>query len=282
MYFAGVDIGSTMSKIVILGDDVVASIVGPTGAEHRRLANEVMKNVLEKANLSFEQIAYVIATGYGRVNVPFADKQVTEISCHAKGIGGLFPQAKTVIDIGGQDCKAIKLAGGNVVDFIMNDKCAAGTGRFLEVMAEALDIKLKDMGELSLRSNSKVNISNTCTIFAEQEVISNLADGIPVEDILAGIHYAVATRIHAMAQRIKIEREVAITGGGAKNVGLIKAIEDRLGYSSLVPQEPLLTGALGAAILGKEIVQKANNSGAPIQIKERRLEEVTFFDQHAS
>ena len=147
-YFAGVDIGSTMSKVAIMDEAVMASVIGPTGPEHRRLANKVMEEALAKLNLSFDDITYVVATGYGRINVPFADKQITEISCHARGVASLLPTARTVIDIGGQDCKGIKLSNGKAVDFVMNDKCAAGTGRFLEVIAEALGVKLEDMGRL--------------------------------------------------------------------------------------------------------------------------------------
>ncbi|MBU3932284.1 MAG: 2-hydroxyglutaryl-CoA dehydratase, partial [Proteobacteria bacterium] len=143
MYFAGIDIGSTMTKIVIMDDEINSQVIGPTGAEHRHLANKVMEEALSKAGIAFDELTYVVATGYGRINVPFADKQITEITCHAKGVSSIFPSARTVIDIGGQDAKGIKIAGGKVVNFVMNDKCAAGTGRFLEVIADALGLKLK-------------------------------------------------------------------------------------------------------------------------------------------
>ncbi len=276
-YFAGVDIGSTMTKVVIMNEATLASVVGPTGPEHRKLANRVMEEALAKANLSFDDIAYVVATGYGRINVPFADKQITEISCHARGVSSLLPTARTVIDIGGQDCKGIKLNNGRTVDFVMNDKCAAGTGRFLEVIAEGLGVKLEDIGELSLAAKNAVNISSTCTVFAEQEVVSQLANGVPIEDLLAGLHEAIASRIYGMANRLKIERDVAVTGGGAKNVGLVKALEAKLGYSVLIPLEPLLTGAIGAALLGKDITQQATKSGLPLVRAERHLHEATFL-----
>ena len=279
-YFAGIDIGSTMTKVVIMNEVMLASVIGPTGPEHRKLANRVMGEALAKANLPFEAITYVVATGYGRINVPFADKQITEISCHARGVGYLLPEVRTVIDIGGQDCKGIKLNdNGQAVDFVMNDKCAAGTGRFLEVTAEELDVRLENMGRLSLEAKNKVEISSTCTVFAAQEVVAKLSAGVPLPDIIAGLHEAIATRIHSMVRRLKIEREVALTGGGAKNIGLVKALEAKLGFPALVPTEPLLTGAIGAALLGRDIVKQAAESGTPLPRSERRLQEVTLFTQ---
>ena len=276
-YFAGVDIGSTMTKVVIMNRAILASVIGPTGPEHRKLANRVMEEALTRASLSFDDITYVVATGYGRINVPFADKQITEISCHARGVSYLLPEVRTVIDIGGQDCKGIKLSNGRVVDFVMNDRCAAGTGRFLEVTAEGLGVKLDDMGRLSLGAKNKVEIGSTCTVFAAQEVVSKLSEGVPLPDIIAGLHEAIATRIYGMVRRLKIEREVALTGGGAKNIGLVRALEAKLGYPVLVPPEPLLTGAIGAALLGKDIVKKAAESGVPLPRSERRLTEATLF-----
>lgn len=277
MYFAGIDIGSTMTKIVIMDDEINSQVIGPTGAEHRHLANKVMEEALSKAGIAFDELTYVVATGYGRINVPFADKQITEITCHAKGVSSIFPSARTVIDIGGQDAKGIKIAGGKVVNFVMNDKCAAGTGRFLEVIADALGLKLKDMGELSLQSKEKVRISSTCTIFAEQEIVSKIADGVPIEDILAGLHEAIASRVFHMAEKMKIEKDVAMTGGVAKNVGMVKALEDQLGFPVLIAREPLLTGAIGAAILGKELVIKALEKGEAIEKGARLLKAASFF-----
>jgi predicted CoA-substrate-specific enzyme activase len=276
-YFAGVDIGSTMTKVVIMDDAVLASVIGPTGPEHRKLANRVMEEALKKAKLPFEEITYVVATGYGRINVPFADRQITEISCHAKGLSSIFPEARTVIDIGGQDSKGIKLKDGRAVDFVMNDKCAAGTGRFLEVAAEELGVKLEDMGKLSLEAKKVERISNTCTVFAAQEVVTKLSEGAALADIIAGLHEAIATRVYGMLRRLKIEREVALTGGGAKNIGLVKALEAKLGFAVLVPPEPLLTGAIGAALLGRDIVKEAEEKGITLTKAERRLTEATLF-----
>ena len=276
-YYAGVDIGSTMTKVAIMGETLKASVIGPTGPEHRKLAGLVMEQALAEANLAFEDLGYVVATGYGRINVPFADKQITEISCHARGVSHHLPAARTVIDIGGQDSKAIKLREGRVVDFVMNDKCAAGTGRYLEVIAEGLGVKQEEMGELSLTAKTEVAIGNTCTVFAEREVVTKLAEGVPVADLLAGVHRAIAARIYSMAARLKIEPEIVITGGGAKNIGLVKVLEERFGYPALIPPEPLLTGAIGAALMGRDMAAKAAADGVPLERCCHSLQEVTFF-----
>jgi len=277
-YFAGIDVGSTMTKAVILNGGIIASIIGPTGPEHRRLANQVMEAALKKADISFQSITYIVSTGYGRINVPFADKQFTEITCHAKGIASLFPKAKTIIDIGGQDVKGIKIDGnGKILDFAMNDKCAAGTGRFIEVIADTLGVPLDKVGGLSLQSKNPAKISNICTIWAQQEVAASLAEGVPIFDLLAGIHQSLADRIIRMVNRLKVEEAVIVTGGGGKNKGLLKALSKQLGYQILVPEEPLITGALGAALLGKEIVEKANQNHSLLETKERILGEIKIL-----
>lgn len=277
-YFAGLDIGSTMTKAVIIGNEAsITTLVGRTGPEHRKLANKVMEEALLKAGLSFEQLSYVVATGYGRINVPFADKQVTEITCHAKGLASLLPDVRTVIDIGGQDTKGIKIKDGKVLNFVMNDKCAAGTGRFLEIIADSLGVPLGELGELSLRAEKSAQISNTCTVFAEHEVISQLANGEPLANLVAGVHEAMAIRIFSLVQKLKVEMEVAITGGGAKNAGLVRAIEMRFGCPVLVPPEPLITGALGAALIGRELFMKAVHGGQRIERSSESLREAKFF-----
>ena len=278
MPFAGIDIGSTMTKVVIVDRDekVLASIIGPTGAEHRHLARQVMDEAITKAAVNFEQLDFIVATGYGRINVPFADKQITEITCHARGIRTLFSTARTIIDVGGQDSKGIKLdPEGKVSNFIMNDKCAAGTGRFLEVIAETLGIKLTDMGKISLSAHGTVQISNMCTVFAEHEVTSRLAEGAGIPEIVAGLHEAIAARVVNMVRTLGIEKDVVLTGGGAKNIGLVKAVENRVGFPILVPPEPFITGALGAAMLGRDFADRG------VQRGERKLEEVSFFKQAA-
>jgi predicted CoA-substrate-specific enzyme activase len=267
-----------MTKVVILDNRIIASVIGPTGPEQRRLANKVMEEALKKASLSFPNITYIVATGYGRINVPFADKQFTEITCHARGIIHLFPKARTIIDIGGQDVKGIKIdASGRIVDFVMNDKCAAGSGRFIEVIADTLGVSLDAMGELSLKSSHPATISNICTIYAQQEVAASLAEGISLPDLLAGVHLSLADRICRMINRLRVEDSVIVTGGGAKNRGLLKVLSEQLGRKVLVPEEPLLTGALGAALMGKEIVEKARSSNTPIKTADRILEEVEIL-----
>ena len=277
-YFAGIDVGSTMTKAVILNEGIIASIIGPTGPEHRRLANKVMEEALKRADISFQAITYIVSTGYGRINVPFADKQFTEITCQAKGIVPFFPKAKTIIDIGGQDIKAIKLdATGRIIDFVMNDKCAAGTGRFIEVIADTLMVPLNKVSDLSLQSQNPSKISNICTIWAQQEVAASLAEGVSISDLLAGVHRSLADRISRMVNRLRVEEAVIVTGGGAKNRGLLKALSEQLGHEILVPEEPLITGALGAALIGKEIVEQAKQNNIPLQTKERILEEIEIL-----
>jgi len=268
-----------MTKVVILDRDgkIHARIVSTTGAEHRRLANKVMEEALNQASLPFKEISYVVATGYGRINVPFADRQITELTCHAKGVASFFPSVKTALDIGGQDAKGLKIRDGKLVDFVMNDKCAAGTGRFLEVLSNALGLSLDELGSVSAKSRNKINISSTCTVFAQMEVVSRLSEGAAIEDIVAGVHDAIASRAVSMIQRLKVEPDVVFTGGVAKNSGVVKAVGEHLGCQVLVPEDPLLSGAIGAAILGKDLTMKALAKGEPIQRKERRLEEATFF-----
>jgi predicted CoA-substrate-specific enzyme activase len=281
LYFAGVDIGSTMTKVVLTNEsgNLLSTIKGSTGPEYRQLANEVMRQALKQASLQIDDISCIVATGYGRLNVPFADRQITELSCHARGVSSLFPNVRTAIDIGGQDAKCMKIDNGRLINFVMNDKCAAGTGRFLEVTAATLGIKLEDMGDISLKATKKIQISNLCTIFAQQEVVALLSRGEKLENILAGLHDALAGRIAALAQRLGIEPDLVLTGGVAKNIGIVRAMKESLGCEILVPEEPLLTGALGAAILAKETYMKAMAAGEALPIKSRRLEKATFFTQ---
>jgi predicted CoA-substrate-specific enzyme activase len=277
-YFAGLDIGSTMTKAVILGDGIIASVIGPTGPEQRRLANKVMEESLHRADIPFASITYIVSTGYGRINVPFADKQVTEITCHAKGVVSLFPRARTIIDIGGQDSKAITVdPTGRPTNFIMNDKCAAGSGRFIEVIADSLGIDLNRVGDISLQSSHPAQISNICTIWAQQEVAARLAEGVPVPDLLAGVHRSLADRVARMAKRLKIEPDVILTGGGGKNKGLVRALREQLGCEIIVPPEPLITGALGAALIGKDLHGKALSKHQPLETKPRLLESVQIL-----
>ena len=279
IHFAGVDIGSAMTKVVVTDETKkLASVVHHTGAEHRKMANKVMEEALAKTGLAFDDISYVVATGYGRMNVPFADGQITELTCHARGLASIFPNVKLGIDVGGQDAKALRIRDGKLVDFVMNDKCAAGTGRFLEVIANALGLKVEELGSISSRATGRVSISSTCTVFAEQEVISRLSEGASIENIVAGLHDSIAGRVARMARKLKIEPDVVFTGGVAKNSGVVHSLEEHLGRKVLVPDEPLLSGALGAALMGRDTVIRAIARNEPIRRGARRLEEATFFN----
>ncbi|MFC1967736.1 acyl-CoA dehydratase activase, partial [Chloroflexota bacterium] len=185
-----------MTKVVIIDNDghILARVESYTGAEHRRLANRVMEQALGEIKVPLEEVDYIVATGYGRINVPFADRQITELTCHARGLASIFPSVRTALDIGGQDAKGLKIKDGKLVNFVMNDKCAAGTGRFLEVIAGTLGLKLDEMGDISAKSNQPASISNTCTIFAQQEITSRISEGAAIEDIVAGLHQAIASR----------------------------------------------------------------------------------------
>ncbi|MFH1538643.1 MAG: acyl-CoA dehydratase activase [bacterium] len=259
MHFGGIDIGSLSADMVIIdeSENIVAYNIIHTGANSKIAAKKCFDETLAKAGIKEDGLNFLVATGYGRISVPFADKTVTEITCHGRGAFQLFPNTKTVIDIGGQDSKVIKLGGGGkVADFVMNDKCAAGTGRFLEVMARALEIELDEMGEMSLKSQKDIAISSMCTVFAESEVISLVAEATPKEDIINGIHSAICSRIAGMVDRLGKEEEVTITGGVAKNCGIVETIQKKLGAKLNVPDEPQIAGALGAALIAKDSVLK--------------------------
>ncbi|MGE5663841.1 MAG: acyl-CoA dehydratase activase [Deltaproteobacteria bacterium] len=253
--FAGIDIGSLSTDVVILDRPgrVAGSAVVATGASTRKACAEALGRALRQAGGTEGDVAFAVATGYGRESVASAGLRVTEITCHARGARHLFPEARTVLDIGGQDSKVIRLSpGGKVIDFAMNDKCAAGTGRFLEVMARALEMDLEEMGPRSLLSKTALAVSSMCTVFAESEVISLIAGGAAPEDIARGIHAAVADTIAALAERVGMGLPAVMTGGVAKNPGARKALEDRFGLSLLVPDDPQTTGALGAALIALE------------------------------
>lgn len=258
MYTLGIDIGSASSKAVILkdGNEIAASAViqfgtGTSGPW------KVLEEVFDVASLKKEDIIYTVSTGYGRFSVKGADKQVSEITCHAKGVHYRLPEVRTIIDIGGQDAKAIMMDyKGNIIKFAMNDKCAAGTGRFLEVMSRVLEIPLSDMGEAHYQAQEWASVSSTCTVFAESEVISQLSKGIPRNNIVAGVHQSVASKACSLIYRNGLEDEVAISGGVALNAGVVDAIEKQLGKSILVTPDPQTVGALGAALIAYEEANK--------------------------
>lgn len=254
----GIDIGSTSSKAVILrnGSETLGHAVVPLGTGTAG-PEQVLRQVFDQTGLTQEQMACTIATGYGRLRCACADQQISELSCHAKGVHFLLPQVRTIIDIGGQDAKALRVdAGGRLLDFQMNDKCAAGTGRFLEVMARVLNVPLEQLGDVSAEAEHPTRISNTCTVFAESEVISHLSSGEPIANIVAGIHASVAKRVAGMVSRIGMEPAFAISGGVALNGGVVRALESELGAEVTAHPWCQLAGALGAALLAWETIQK--------------------------
>ncbi|MHA1733990.1 MAG: acyl-CoA dehydratase activase [Promethearchaeota archaeon] len=259
MYTIGLDIGSLSTKILLLKGngsekpEIVDAMITRSTYDFKRVANEEYSEILERNGLAKSEVASVMGTGYGRHSVAFMDDRITEISAHGKGVYYFFPDAKTVIDIGGQDSKVIRLGkNGKVLDFQMNDKCAAGTGRFCEVMAKALEIPLEQLGEMSLQSNKPEQISSTCTVFAESEVISLFAKGADKHDIAAGIHQSIAKRVGGMVKRIGAQPRLVFCGGVAKNKGVKKALEDELKLDISSPEDPQITGALGAAWIAME------------------------------
>lgn len=253
---AGIDIGSLSTDAVILkGDEILSYSVVPTLSSSEAAANLAYQAALSDAALEMSRVERVVATGYGRSSTDLADKAVTEITCHAVGARHLFAEAMSVIDIGGQDSKVIRLSeDGRVEDFAMNDKCAAGTGRFLEVMARALDTELTSLGDLSALAVQDVRISSTCTVFAESEVVALVAGGTSKEDIIRGLHRAIAERIYGMVVRLRANPPYVMTGGVAKNSGVVCAIEERLQTRLLLPKEPQIVGALGAAIIARKLM----------------------------
>jgi predicted CoA-substrate-specific enzyme activase len=254
MYTAGVDVGAITAKAAIFDDeDLLATAIILAGYDRAAAALQVLSQAMAQAELTREQIGRLIGTGYGRVQVPGADRTVTEITCHARGAHYLCPDARTVIDIGGQDSKGISIgANGKVLDFVMNDKCAAGTGRFLEVMAHALEVDLVDFGHIALSASNRARISSTCTVFAESEVVTHVATGMPKAEIIAGIHDAIAARISTMVGRISVRDAVVLTGGVARNAGVAQMLGEKLGHAIVVPEHAQLAGAIGAALIAGE------------------------------
>jgi predicted CoA-substrate-specific enzyme activase len=257
-YAAGVDVGSTQTKAVLVDESerIVGRALTDTGANVIAAAQQAFATALADAGAREEEVEYVIGTGYGRYKVTFGNAQVTEISCHGRGAVRMFPGTRTVLDMGGQDTKAIRIGEhGEIGDFCMNDKCAAGTGRFLGAASTALEIPLADLGPTALRAERAVKISTTCTVFAESEILSWLGKGRKVEDILLGVHQSIASRSIGLLRRVGIEPEVTFTGGVAKNVGMIKTLESGLGVTLNVSPEAHYMGALGAALFALDHIR---------------------------
>lgn len=261
----GCDVGSTTGKALILRDgEVIGYSIIPCAVRPEVTAEKAMAEALGAAGLSArERLAYVVGTGYGRVRIPFADENVSEISCHGLGAFHLNHADRTLIDIGGQDCKVVKISPqGKVVDFAMNDKCAAGTGRFFEGMARVLEISLQELSELSLRSSRPAQITSQCSVFAESEVITLLNEGVEIADIAAGINESIAARLASLVRKVGLEEDVAVSGGCAKNRGLILALEKKLGAEvKSLGMDPQVIGALGAALVARRRVLEREGGG---------------------
>ena len=257
-YFAGIDSGSTSTDVVILDKNqhIIAGIILPTGAGAALGAERALEQALKEAGLVREDIDAMVTTGYGRTAISDGDKSITEITCHARGAHYLDPSVRTVIDIGGQDSKVIRLdENGAVVNFVMNDKCAAGTGRFLEMMARTLEMNLDDMAKKGLHFKEDITISSMCTVFAESEVVSLIAQNKDTDDIVHGLNKAVAAKTAALAKRVKGEEAYMMTGGVSKNQGLVKTLEEKLGTKLIISEKAQLCGALGAALFAADMVE---------------------------
>ncbi len=255
IYAAGVDVGSTQTKAIVLSEErkIIGRALINTGAFVSQAAERAFKEAAKDAGIPAEDIAYVVGTGYGRYKVNFGNAQITEISCHARGAKFLFPKTQTVIDMGGQDAKGIRVGpDGDVKDFVMNDKCAAGTGRFLSNAADTLSVSLDDIGPISLTGKKPVRLSTVCAVFVESDIMSYLAEGKTMPDILAGVHSAIAARTIALVRRVGIEPEVSFTGGVSRNIGMVKALEEKLKLPVNVCDDSHYIGAIGAALFALE------------------------------
>ena len=259
-YAAGVDVGSTQTKAAIINIDrkLVSQAIIDTGANVVMAAEKAFRLALDAAGLTEEEVEYVVGTGYGRYRVTFGNTQVTEISCHGRGAVQLFPETRTVVDMGGQDTKAIRVSpNGEIVDFCMNDKCAAGTGRFLGAAASALDIPLDQLGPTALAADKSVRISTTCTVFAESEVLSWLGKGKKIEEILWGVHQSIASRSAGLLRRVGVEDQVTFTGGVTRNTAMVEALEQKLETKLNVSEDSHIIGALGAALFALDHILEA-------------------------
>jgi len=257
LYIMGIDSGSTSTNAVLLDENrrILATSVVRTGAKTADSADRVLADILSQASLKREDLAMIVATGYGRVSIPFADTTITEISCHGKGAHFLNPDVRTILDIGGQDSKAIRLGpSGDVADFVMNDKCAAGTGRFLEAMARTLEVPIDDLGPISLEWKEDLDITSMCTVFAESEVISLIALNKEKADIAHAVHKAIAGKALSLMKKVGLEKAYMMTGGVAKNPGMVAVLNEKLGAPLYIYDEPEIIGALGAALFGLEAI----------------------------
>ena len=259
-FAAGIDVGSTQTKAVLMDPSraIVARTLNDTGANVKRAGQRALDDILADSGVSRSEVGFVVGTGYGRYKIEAGDTQVTEISCHARGAQMLFPGTRTVIDMGGQDTKAIKVGPeGDVVDFCMNDKCAAGTGRFLAGAADVLGLTLDEIGEISLQGSKPIRLTSVCTVFVESDILSHLAQKQKVEDILAGVHLAISARTVGLVRRVGVEEEATFTGGVARNVGMVRALEEKLETKLNISSDSHYMGAIGAALFAMDRVLAA-------------------------
>jgi len=266
---AGIDIGSSSAQAVIFRNKTILSFSNiSVGIDKKETANKVLDLALQKSNISLKDIKYIVGTGYGRYQIPFASKNVTEITCHARGAYYFFPKVRTVLDMGGQDCKVISCdEGGKVIAFVMNDKCAAGTGRSMEVIARLFDIRLEDIGPMSLDITEKPpQLGSTCVVFAKSEALRMLRSGVPRNVVLAAYCDALVQRILLLLQRIGVKDDLVISGGIAKNTGVVQRIEKNLRTKAYICFEPQIVGAMGAAIIAQKLFsEQSHSSGGKIE-----------------
>jgi predicted CoA-substrate-specific enzyme activase len=261
IFVLGIDIGSAASKGIALGDQgPLASFECPSGGDFKLTADRIRNALLSQAGMSAGDISRIVATGYGSKLVTFADEVKIDIVCHARGVSSLLPSVRTVIDVGDLYTKILRIDGkGSLHSFLLSGKCAGGSGRILQVIAKVLQVKVEDIGELSLKSKKRVDFNTGCAVFSESEAISRISEEVAKEDLLAGIHRALAAQINSLVERIGVEQDVAMVGGGARDVGLVQALKEIRGHDIIVPPRPHLTAALGAAIIAMESLGKCNS-----------------------
>jgi len=255
MYFAGIDLGSRNSKVSVFRDmELILTYVGETGLGSARTAEMIMDHALKDSKLKLKDFDYIVSTGYGRVVVPFANKNISDILAHAKGSFFHFPSCRTIIDLGGQDCKAINIdERGKLTGFAMNDKCASGNGRFLETMAEIMGMSVEDMGKYSLETEAKVKFSSICAVFAKSEALSMMRKGRDKREILNGLHEIIRVQIRKMLDLISVKKDIVMSGGVSRNIGVVEQVKKELGNGLLIPPDPQMIGAIGAGVAAREM-----------------------------
>ena len=256
-FVLGIDMGSAYSKgILMRGQEVLAAYSCPSGGDLKPTAEKIRLELLSGAGLKDREPCYTVATGFGAKSVSFADTSLSDVSCQARGVFHLSPSVRTVVDVGDLYTKAFRIDdNGNLLNFLLSGKCAGGSARALTVIAKVLQLKVEDMGELSLKSSKRVEFNTGCAVFAESEAVSRIAEGVAQEDLLAGLHRALAAQLNALAERLGVEKDYALVGGAAKNIGLVKALEEINHFEIIVPPDPHITGALGAALIGTDALK---------------------------